>query len=216
MRKILGATGLAAVALAVAACGSSGGKAAASSSGSLAATVPSQAPTSAAAPSPAASSAADAALATKTISGTVVLTSSSGLTLYWFSSDTPTTSKCTGQCLSYWPPVPGPATAGPGVTGKLATLTRTGGSLQATYDGHPLYTFAGDTAPGQAKGNGVKDSGGVWHEMTASAPAAPATAAPTTAAPAPAAPATSQAPPPPAPPAPTPAKSTGGSGGYGY
>jgi predicted lipoprotein with Yx(FWY)xxD motif len=211
MRKILGATGLAAVALAVAACGSSGGAAASGSSGPPAAAAPSQAATSAAAPSPAASSAADPALATKTINGTVVLTSSSGLTLYWFSTDTSTTSTCTGQCLSFWPPVPGPATAGAGVTGKLGTITRTGGSLQATYDGHPLYTFAGDTVPGQAKGNGVKDSGGVWHEMTASAPAAPATAVP-----APAAPATSQAPPPPAPPAPTPAKSTSGGGGYGY
>jgi predicted lipoprotein with Yx(FWY)xxD motif len=216
MRKIWGATGLAAVALAVAACGSSGGSAAADGSGPPAATVPSQAPTSAAAPSPAASSAADPLLATKTIHGTVVLTSSSGLTLYWFSPDTSTTSKCTGQCASYWPPVPGPATAGAGVTGKLGTITRAGGSLQATYDGHPLYTFAGDTAPGQAKGNGVKDSGGVWHEMTASAPAAPATAVPAPAVPAPAAPATSQAPPPPAPPAPTPAKSTSGGGGYGY
>jgi predicted lipoprotein with Yx(FWY)xxD motif len=65
-------------------------------------------------------------------------------------------------------------TAGSGVTGTLGTITRSGGSLQATYDGHPLYTYAGDTAPGQAKGNGLNASGGVWHEMTASGSAAPA------------------------------------------
>ena len=66
---------------------------------------------------------------------------------------------------------------GPGVTGKLGTIKRSDGSEQATYDGHPLYTYVGDTAPGQAKGNGLNLSGGVWHEMTASGAAAPAPAA---------------------------------------
>ena len=47
------------------------------------------------------------------------------------------------------PPVKGPATAGPGVTGKLATITRSDGSVQATYDGHPLYTYVGDGAQGK-------------------------------------------------------------------
>jgi predicted lipoprotein with Yx(FWY)xxD motif len=54
------------------------------------------------------------------------------------------------------------------VTGKLATIKRSNGATQATYRGHPLYTYVGDTAPGQAKGNGINLSGGVWHEMTAS------------------------------------------------
>jgi predicted lipoprotein with Yx(FWY)xxD motif len=194
MRKIWGATGLAAVALTVAACGSSSGTAATGTSGSPAAAVSSPAVSSPAASSPAASSpagsssaassSAGAALATKTINGTVVLTNSAGFTLYWFAPDTATMSKCTGSCATYWPPVAGPATAGSGVTGKLGTITRPGGSLQATYDGHPLYTYAGDTAPGQAKGNGVNASGGLWHEMTASAsaPAAPAAPAPATSA----------------------------------
>jgi predicted lipoprotein with Yx(FWY)xxD motif len=209
MRKILGATGLAAVALVVAACGSSGGTTAVSSgsgSGSPpAAAASSPAPASSDPSSPASSSAAGGPLATKTINGKVVLTNSAGLTLYWFVPDTSTTSKCTGTCATYWPPVPGPATAGAGVTGKLGTITRSGGSLQATYDGHPLYTYAGDTAPGQAKGNGVNASGGVWHEMTASAPAAPAAPAaqPTTQAPAAPAPATSSS-------------SSSSGGGYGY
>ena len=64
--------------------------------------------------------------------------------------------------------MPGPATAGANVTGKLATITRSDGSTQATSDGHPLDTYVGDTAPGQANGNGLNLSGGVWHEMTVS------------------------------------------------
>jgi predicted lipoprotein with Yx(FWY)xxD motif len=107
-----------------------------------------------------------------------VLTNAAGLTLYWFVPDTSTTSKCTGSCATYWPPVKGPATAMSGVTGTLGTITRSDGTTQATYDGHPLYTYAADTAPGQAKGNGLNASGGVWHEMTVSGatPAASASA----------------------------------------
>jgi len=118
--------------------------------------------------------ASSSTLKTATIGGATVLTNSKGFTLYSFAPDTPTTSKCTGSCITYWPPVKGPATAGPGVTGKLATIKRSDGSVQATYNGHPLYTYVADTAPGQAKGNGLNLSGGVWHEVTASGSAAPA------------------------------------------
>jgi predicted lipoprotein with Yx(FWY)xxD motif len=110
----------------------------------------------------------------RTINGTAVLTNSAGFTLYSFVPDTSTTSNCNGQCATYWPPLKGPVTAGPGVTGTLGTITRADGSVQATYDGHPLYTYVGDTAPGQAKGNGLNLSGGVWHEVTVSGSAAPA------------------------------------------
>lgn len=96
------------------------------------------------------------------------------LTLYWFGLDTSATSNCSGTCAHYWPPVPGPVTAGSGVTGRLGTIKRSDGSTQATYNGHPLYTYAGDSAPGQAKGNGLDLSGGVWHEVTLSGAAAPA------------------------------------------
>jgi predicted lipoprotein with Yx(FWY)xxD motif len=109
-----------------------------------------------------------------TMSGTKVLTNAAGFTLYWFAPDTSTTSKCTGSCASFWPPVKGPATEGSGVTGTLGTITRPDGTTQATYNGHPLYTYKGDTAPGQAKGNGLNISGGVWHEVTVSGGAAPA------------------------------------------
>ena len=103
-----------------------------------------------------------------TINGTAVVTNSKGMTLYWFVPDTSTASKCTGSCATYWPPVTGTVTAGSGVTGTLGTITRPDGTTQATYDGHPLYTYVGDTAPGQAKGNGKNLSGGVWYEMTVS------------------------------------------------
>jgi predicted lipoprotein with Yx(FWY)xxD motif len=160
MRKIWAAAGLAAVALAVSACGNS-------SSSSPAASTPAAGASSPAASAPASSASANTVLST-TINGTQVLTNSKGFTLYWFAPDTSTTSKCTGSCATYWPPVTGPVTAGSGVTGMLGTITRPDGTTQATYDGHPLYTYAGDTAPGQAKGNRLNASGGLWYEMTAS------------------------------------------------
>ena len=120
---------------------------------------------------PAASS---SALNTTKIGGVTVLTNAKGFTLYWFVPDTSTTSKCNGSCATYWPPVKGPATAGAGVTGKLGTIKRSDGSVQATYNGHPLYTYVADGAPGQAKGNGLNLSGGVWHEVTVSGAAAAA------------------------------------------
>ena len=159
MRKILGAAGLAALALALSACGSSGS----SSSTTPATTAPAAGGSSAAA-----SSGGGSAVNMTTINGTAVVTNSSGKTLYWFAPDTSTTSKCTGSCATYWPPVTGPVTAGSGVTGTLGTITRPDGTTQATYDGHPLYTYVGDTAAGQAKGNGLNLSGGLWYEMTVS------------------------------------------------
>ncbi len=104
-------------------------------------------------------------LRTTTIGGVTVLTNAAGRTLYWFGPDTSTRSACTGSCAAYWPPVTGPLTAGPGVTGRLATIQRPGGSLQETYNGHPLYTYIADTGPGQARGNNLDLNGGVWHEM---------------------------------------------------
>jgi predicted lipoprotein with Yx(FWY)xxD motif len=161
MRKIWGAAALAALALAVSACGSSSSSSAASGS------TPAAAGSSSASSAPASSS-GGTALDVKTIGGQQVVTNSAGFTVYWFAPDTSTTSKCTGSCATYWPPVKGPATAMSGVTGKLGTITRPDGTTQATYDGHPLYTYAGDTAPGQNKGNGLNVSGGLWYEMTAS------------------------------------------------
>ena len=84
------------------------------------------------------------------------------------SPDSPAASRCTGACAVYWPPVTGTPAAGPGVTtGKLGTIKRPGGTTQATYDGHPLYTYIGDNAPGQARGNKLDLNGGYWYEVRA-------------------------------------------------
>jgi predicted lipoprotein with Yx(FWY)xxD motif len=112
-------------------------------------------------------------LKTATIGGATVLTNSEGFTVYSFALDTPAKSNCNGTCAANWPPVKGSVTA-PGVTGTFGTIKRSDGSVQATFNGHPLYTFTADTAPGQAKGNGLNAFGGVWHEDTTSGSAAPA------------------------------------------
>jgi predicted lipoprotein with Yx(FWY)xxD motif len=119
-------------------------------------------------PAPAVAS-TDTALKTTTIGGTAVLTNGKGFTLYSFAPDTPTTSKCYGSCAAYWPPAIGSSTAGSGLPGKTGTIKRTDGSLQLTYNGHPLYTYIGDTAPGQASGNNLNLNGGLWLEVPASA-----------------------------------------------
>jgi predicted lipoprotein with Yx(FWY)xxD motif len=102
------------------------------------------------------------------IHGVAVVTNAQGYTLYWFAPDTPTKSTCYGTCAAYWPPLTGNPVAGPGVTGRLGTIERSGGETQVTYDGHPLYTYVGDSAPGQANGNDINLNGGLWYEMAAS------------------------------------------------
>jgi predicted lipoprotein with Yx(FWY)xxD motif len=188
MRMIWGAAGLAALALTVSACASSG-----SSSSATVANTPAAGGNSSSAP---AAAAGGNTVTEKAIGSQQVLVDSQGMTLYWFAIDTPSKSNCSGQCATYWPPVKGPLTAGSGVTGTLGTITRSDGTKQATYMGHPLYTYIGDKSPGQATGNGKNLSGGLWWEMTVSG-STPAPAAVSTAS----------------------AKATatsGGGGGYGY
>jgi predicted lipoprotein with Yx(FWY)xxD motif len=96
------------------------------------------------------------------------LTNAKGFTVYSFAPDTPTTSKCYGSCAAYWPPVTGTPAASPGVPGRVATIKRTDGTEQLTYNGHPLYTYVGDTAAGQARGNNLNLNGGLWHEVRVS------------------------------------------------
>jgi len=106
-----------------------------------------------------------------------VLTDASGMTLYTFDKDTAgaTTSACTGGCAAAWPPLTasGTPTAGPGVTGTLATIS--GG--QVTWNGHPLYRWMGDHAAGDVTGDGINS----FHAAIASGSgSAPATTTPTT------------------------------------
>jgi predicted lipoprotein with Yx(FWY)xxD motif len=119
------------------------------------------------APAAATGTATGTGLKTATIGGTTVLTNAKGFTLYSFAPDTPATSKCYGSCAAYWPPVTGTTAAGPGLPGKVGTIKRTDGSEQLTYNGHPLYTYIGDSAPGQARGNNLNLNGGLWHDVPA-------------------------------------------------
>ena len=122
-------------------------------------------------PAPAATSTGTgtaAGLKTTTIGGTTILTNAKGFTLYSFAPDSPTASKCYGSCAAYWPPVTGTAPASTGLPGTVGTITRTGGAHQLTYNGHPLYTYIGDSAPGQANGNNLNLNGGLWHEVPVS------------------------------------------------
>ena len=154
--------GAVAATLVIAACGSSSSTGSSGGSGSGS--------------SPAAAAPAGA-LSTAKVGSATLLTNSKGFTLYWFVPDSTTASKCYGSCAKYWPPVLGPASAGSGVTGTLGVITRSNGAKQATWNGHPLYTYVGDTAPGMNKGNGLNISGGVWHEIVLTGKGAPASGA---------------------------------------
>jgi predicted lipoprotein with Yx(FWY)xxD motif len=101
------------------------------------------------------------------IGGASVLANADGRTLYWFAPDTATKSVCNGSCAAYWPPVRG-ALKADGVRGTFGTIKRADGSVQATYNGHPLYTYVGDSGVGQAHGNNLNLNGGLWHEVTTS------------------------------------------------
>jgi len=98
----------------------------------------------------------------ETAAGTT-LVGPDGMTLYIFTNDTDGVSNCSGDCATNWPPLvvtdDDELAAGDGVTGELDTIERDDGSLQVTYDGAPLYYFAGDSAAGDSNGEGV---GGVW------------------------------------------------------
>jgi len=94
------------------------------------------------------------------------LVDSKGMTLYIFTNDSPGTSNCNGGCASSWPPflTSGAPTAGDGVTASmLGTTTRSDGTTQVTYNGWPLYYFAGDKAAGDTNGEG---KAGSWYVMT--------------------------------------------------
>jgi predicted lipoprotein with Yx(FWY)xxD motif len=89
-----------------------------------------------------------------------ILVSSSGKTLYRFLADHGKTSACSGSCATYWPPLTVAKTAKPvagaGITAsKLGTMKRSDGTIQVTYNGYPLYLYAGDAKAGQVAGQGV-------------------------------------------------------------
>jgi predicted lipoprotein with Yx(FWY)xxD motif len=87
------------------------------------------------------------------------LVANNGFTLYTFAQDTDGTSTCNGDCAVKWPPLLEGGSLPRGVGGSLGTVARADRHRQITYDGKPLYFFAGDKAPGDTNGHGV---GSVW------------------------------------------------------
>ena len=89
-----------------------------------------------------------------------------GLTLYYRTSDVPPSTVCSGGCAGAWPPLvvsgSGTPTSATSLSGKLTIVADANGN-QVAYNGHPLYTYSGDTDPGQTSGEGF---GGVWHVVT--------------------------------------------------
>jgi predicted lipoprotein with Yx(FWY)xxD motif len=98
-----------------------------------------------------------------------ILVDSKGLTLYLFKKDTGTKSTCTGACATNWPPLraSGKPLAGTGLsTSKVGTTARSDGKPQVTYNGHPLYLFQGDSAPGKTNGEGISAFGALWFAVS--------------------------------------------------
>jgi predicted lipoprotein with Yx(FWY)xxD motif len=150
----------------LAACASSNGSNSSNPAAGSTTTNAASAPASATASAAAASS--TTTLKTEHTSLGTVLANAQGMTVYWFAADHGMTSACSGACAAAWPPVIGlpKAAAGVTLTGTLGTITRSDGSKQATYNGHPLYTFKADSAPGQVNGNKVTGFGAAWYAIT--------------------------------------------------
>ena len=134
------------IAMFVAACGSSTSTGSSSSTGATPSTAPSVAPV--------------VKTATATVKGQseTILTNAQGMTLYYFTPDSPTKIACTGTCAGVWPPLLFSATGAPtsatSLSGTLSVVTGANGT-QIEYNGHPLYTYSKDTAPGQTNGEGL-------------------------------------------------------------
>jgi predicted lipoprotein with Yx(FWY)xxD motif len=98
-----------------------------------------------------------------------ILVDSKGRTLYLFQKDAGTKSACTGACAAEWPPLraSGKPVAGTGLSAsKTSTTARSDGGPEVTYNGHPLYLFAGDQKPGDTNGQGITAFGGGWFALT--------------------------------------------------
>lgn len=90
------------------------------------------------------------------------LTDTEGMTLYWFKSDSPGQSACTGGCVGNWPLFYRENVAPPaGLTADdFGAITREDGAKQTTFRGYPLYYFKGDAKPGETKGSEMMD---LWY-----------------------------------------------------
>jgi predicted lipoprotein with Yx(FWY)xxD motif len=110
-------------------------------------------------------------ITTASAAGGQVLTDGSGKAVYLWVKDSGGQSACSGACLGAWPVVPATGTVtatGGAQASDLGTLTRSDGMKQVTYKGHPLYYYVGDSAPGQANGQGSNSFGAKWWLVTPS------------------------------------------------
>ena len=104
-------------------------------------------------------------ISTATGSGATFLTDKSGRAVYMWTKDSGGTSACSGACAGAWPPVTttgAPTASGGAKASDLGTITRSDGTKQVTYDGHPLYYYTGDSGPGTASGQGSDNFGAKW------------------------------------------------------
>lgn len=105
-----------------------------------------------------------------------ILVNSDGFTVYDFHKDKGTVSSCYGACAGVWPPVTtqGAPQVGEGATAsKLGTTKRKDGTVQVTYAGHPLYTYAADKKPGEANGHDFSSYGAQWYALKGNGEEAP-------------------------------------------
>jgi predicted lipoprotein with Yx(FWY)xxD motif len=116
------------------------------------------------------SSAKSALIATKHSKlGTILAVGPKKLTVYLFEADHGSASACSAACAAVWPPVTGSAKAIAGaMSDELGTITRSDGTKQVTYKGHPLYTFVKDKDDGDAYGEGAKAFGAEWYAIAPS------------------------------------------------
>jgi predicted lipoprotein with Yx(FWY)xxD motif len=114
-------------------------------------------------------STAASVVSTKTSSLGTFLVDGQGRTLYLWDADHGPRSTCTAACAQAWPPLTttgAPKASGAVKSSLLGTATRADGSREVTYAGHPLYTYAGDTRPGQTTGEGSDSFGAPWWTVT--------------------------------------------------
>jgi predicted lipoprotein with Yx(FWY)xxD motif len=164
---VLGVTGI--VALAIAGCGSGGSTSSSSAASATTASAPAAATTAA--------SGATAGIATVSVAksgdlGSILVAGPKQRTVYLFAADKGPASTCSSACAEVWPPVittGSPKAEGGANTADLGTITRSDGTKQVTYKGHPLYYYAGDgTSGGETSGQGISSFGAPWYVLSPS------------------------------------------------
>jgi len=164
---VLGVTGI--VALAIAGCGGGGSTSSSATASATTASTPAAAATTAA-------SGATAGIATVSVAksslGSILVAGPKQRTVYLFAADKGPMSMCSGACAEVWPPVittASPKAAGGANTADLGTITRSDGTKQVTYKGHPLYYYVGDgTSGGETSGQAISSFGAPWYVLTPS------------------------------------------------